>query len=74
VKHARLAVRALGVLLGAAAASWSALMLWLGLAGGGWRDWWREYNPVYLFLYGVLLMLGVWLIIRALSPRRGQER
>jgi hypothetical protein len=56
--------------LGAVIALWSAVMLWIGLAGGGWRDWWREYNPLILSLYFVLLLSGLWLITRAAIGKR----
>jgi hypothetical protein len=62
--------RVLVAVLGAAIALWSALMLWIGLADGGWRDWAREFNPVVKGLYGVLLMLGFWLVSRAVVGRR----
>lgn len=70
VKQPRPIARVLVAILGTAIASWSALMLWIGLADGGWRDWWRESNPVILGLYGVLLVSGAWLVSRAVIGRR----
>jgi len=69
MKHIRPVSRVVIAVLGAIVASWSIFMLWIGLAGEGWRDWWREFNPLYLGLYGLLLVGSVWVILRAFSRR-----